>query len=512
MGNCNCNNQIKVINSRLHQNGFIDKDYKKLRIKRITEKDFESEDESQLEHDISISILIQKDIEQHKILLHQVENNSANEEPLLIDPLNLNLMEELSIGCYFDKELNSYQNVFINSLKLYLSKNNEVFNKNILTSNLFQRDMFIYSISSNILSIKKYYYANKDKLDILVSKSPIPSCIRLSILIILLESQINNVNYKLISFKLPKHKIVKKKTRNYFSKKNLSLILLDDNEQETNLKQVKDNIHTNREVNRLKMSKPISHTSQKNISIIKSNSKHKIDDYEKIPEYSEIDQFHKIKETIKKDLNRTFPSDERFSHKKVLINLEEVLLLITQVDPELGYLQGMNYIADYCLFISGNNKFYAINLFFLLFNIKSYRFKVSLRECLLGEFKNLNILIFGFNQIFEMEYKQIYKKFKELGVIELLWVSKWIMTLFTYNFSVSMTLCFWEFICLYGFDSMIYISLFLIDEFKEDFMKKEVNDLEECLKIFQKMNDYDVECVNYRHHLHKYLNMKLRRS
>ena len=43
------------------------------------------------------------------------------------------------------------------------------------------------------------------------------------------------------------------------------------------------------------MPKAISHTSQKNISIIKSNSKLKIDDYEKMPEYSEIDQFNKIK-------------------------------------------------------------------------------------------------------------------------------------------------------------------------------------------------------------------------
>ena len=60
MGNCNCNNQIKVINSLLYQNGFIDKEHLKLRIKRTTEKDFESEDESQLENVIIISNLIEK--------------------------------------------------------------------------------------------------------------------------------------------------------------------------------------------------------------------------------------------------------------------------------------------------------------------------------------------------------------------------------------------------------------------------------------------------------------------
>jgi hypothetical protein len=169
----------------------------------------------------------------------------------------------------------------------------------------------------------------------------------------------------------------------------------------------------------------------------------------------------------------------------------------------------MNYIVDYLLIISGNNRFFSLNLFFLFFNLKSNLFKLSLRDCIINNFNNFSSILSGFNEIFYKSYPNIFNKFIKFEIIEHLWISKWILTLYTYEFSYNLSLIFLELLSFYGFDLLIFLGLFFIDEFKNELDSDKCFDTESTLNVLNKSKTYDEICPKFKIKLIDFLDKRL---
>lgn len=518
MGQCsNCGTHDKIIKSSIKKkyvNGYLDYNNQQLiaKLKKHSSNDVKQvEDFQDIEKDKGINILFPKTDDQHNPISLPNEVNTGS-----VDLFDLDFAEDNNIGPYFERansKNSSKAELFLGSLNNYLSNTTSLLKQK---NHDYIRNSFLYSISPNILSLKKFAYAFWSIIEqtLLIG---FPSHFRLSFLLIMIERHVPE-DYKLVS--MSKHIKIKNKTsqkqvkRNYLMKKQKSLLL--------NKEDIIDIV--NQEVSR-------SHQiSKQDLLLINSNSTaHQLNNFLKPNtargngrnehnhietdcreinescEESEKERMKKLKDIITKDIVRTFPTNPIFQNYIMKSALERLLYLIADIDEELGYLQGMNYIGAYCLMLTGCNIFFALNLFFLLFNLRSNKLKLNLRSCLLGNFNDLNIVIEEFNKLFVEKYPEIFHKFHQLGIIHLLWVSKWIMTLFTYNFSQSMTICFWELICFFGFDSILLICLFFIEEFKQELNSDSVCSIEDVIRVLEKANDYEITCHSYREHLIKYI-------
>lgn len=195
---------------------------------------------------------------------------------------------------------------------------------------------------------------------------------------------------------------------------------------------------------------------------------------------SETNKF--IIKQIMNDVDRTFqlkekPTEEK---KKILFN---VLKAYSTKDTELGYCQGMNFILKIILEVSQNNELDSFILFFHLMN--------KIRGFYLDNFPLLQRKIFIFEYYFKIKLPELFEHFKKLFLINELWISKWIQTLFTVICNNELILRIWDTIFAYGLNFIIPISISFLFFIEKDLLKFE--DSTDVISYFKKcfcLNDY----------------------
>ena len=73
---------------------------------------------------------------------------------------------------------------------------------------------------------------------------------------------------------------------------------------------------------------------------------------------------------------------------------------------------------------------------------------------------------------------------------EFFWFSKWVQTLFTYNFNFYTVTRLWDIIFSKGLDFIFIISLSILDFLEKEFVKGKL-DPDDCLKLFEKAYKFD---------------------
>jgi hypothetical protein len=82
-----------------------------------------------------------------------------------------------------------------------------------------------------------------------------------------------------------------------------------------------------------------------------------------------------------------------------------------------------------------------------------------------------------------MRNPSLKEKLEKAGVSEFLWFSKWLQTLFTYQFDLYFSMKMFDIILVKGIDSIIDISLLMID-----FIKDRLEPLEEIDQIVKEID------------------------
>ena len=196
---------------------------------------------------------------------------------------------------------------------------------------------------------------------------------------------------------------------------------------------------------------------------------------------------------INKDINRTFinEGDNNLTIEKIddekINKLKIVLIALSNYNTEIGYTQGMNNIIGFLLKVTKFDEEKTFELAVLILDkIKGYFIK---------DFPLLKENLKKFNNEFKKRNNKLYNHFKQLEIIDELWISKWLQTLFTIIFPFNEICRLWDSLIVYGFDFIIYLSLSII-YFAEDELLK-LNDSSDIIEYFTEMMNSNKKIKKY---------------
>ncbi|CAD8203592.1 unnamed protein product [Paramecium pentaurelia] len=160
--------------------------------------------------------------------------------------------------------------------------------------------------------------------------------------------------------------------------------------------------------------------------------------YEKYLEYAPSDISNIIN-----DINRTLVDSALFKHRSCgQEQLKRILCAISNALPTMGYCQGMNFICAVLLIVSGCDEHQVFQAFM---------------QMLINE---QHLLCFAFSDdmplhsfLTNLIHQQIKKKFPKLNlqnICDSFWLSKMILSLFTYVFKMEDCIRCWDYLMVRG--------------------------------------------------------------
>lgn len=178
---------------------------------------------------------------------------------------------------------------------------------------------------------------------------------------------------------------------------------------------------------------------------------------------------------IEKDLERTFPFHDFFQDPGNLSSLRKVLIGVACLNPDLGYCQGMNYVAGVLLLTSNGSIPESIAMFDLILN------KLNAKGLFEIDFPKVQELTTEFTKVFQVKSQTLYSHFCEVELDEHLWITKWFMTIFTYSFRMDVVIRIWDLLFACGLDIMVYVAIEILQGIDKSIENK---DLVEILEVF----------------------------
>ncbi|CAD8097719.1 unnamed protein product [Paramecium sonneborni] len=148
---------------------------------------------------------------------------------------------------------------------------------------------------------------------------------------------------------------------------------------------------------------------------------------------------------IQKDINRTLISD-LFKEEAVVQKLDYVLSNLAQSYPQVGYCQGMNYIAALFLLVSGAREQETVCVFAELLDSPFYMFNLLFKEDLPLLFIMEEIIM----NLMQIKLPKVYEHFNNCNIQPSIWISKILLSGFVYLFDYLDCVLFWDYIFIKG--------------------------------------------------------------
>ena len=194
-----------------------------------------------------------------------------------------------------------------------------------------------------------------------------------------------------------------------------------------------------------------------------------------------------LEKQIDNDIPRTFPTIPLFKNEIFLNNLRENLVNIAFIDKEIGYVQGINFVVGFIGMLCGNDRNKTLEMFFKIMNMKSKIFDLKFKEVITTEFKLLFMYFERIKLIMKRINNKLENKISSLQLNEFIYLSKWIQTLFIYNFEFYIVLRLWD-ILVHDIDLIILICISILEYNSKEILK--VNDIEGFIKVIN--NSYNI--------------------
>ena len=178
----------------------------------------------------------------------------------------------------------------------------------------------------------------------------------------------------------------------------------------------------------------------------------------------------KNKHIIRLDVYRTFPL-KIFENKLFSKNIHSILLEFSNRGQNMGYYQGMNFICLYLMLLFGAEEEMSVYAMIKLFSLKSKLYNINFEELYVNDF----CLLRNYMKLIHDKLDELYPNFNEhlenIGVIDQIWVWKWIELCFLTSVKYDVASKIFDIIFAYGVDCLVGISLAVIEMFYEDIKK-----------------------------------------
>jgi hypothetical protein len=183
------------------------------------------------------------------------------------------------------------------------------------------------------------------------------------------------------------------------------------------------------------------------------------------------------------DIERTFPYMGVFKKESQLgENLREILRIFVVARPDIGYVQGLSYIAATLLLEM--DKFQAFVCFMNIILSPNILPFYRLDE------QNIKKRLDLFNDIFKINLPDLYEHFKENEVLPEHYLLEWLMTLYTRSLYIDLSLRIWDIYMIEGIAALYMSAIVILNIHKKEYMQMEFSDIMNHLKNLEN-NKYD---------------------
>lgn len=164
--------------------------------------------------------------------------------------------------------------------------------------------------------------------------------------------------------------------------------------------------------------------------------------------------------------------------------LYRVLRAFSNIDKEVAYCQGMNFIVGFLLIASDFNETDTFYMILALFS-HTYNEKFGIRGFFSEGFPLLRAYCHVFNHFLMEKMPRLRKHFLSLDLPDEVWISKWMQTLFTICLPFEATVRLWDCILAHGIEFIISFSLAFVKQFEQDLLQLE--DAFDVIDYFKKV-------------------------
>ena len=207
-------------------------------------------------------------------------------------------------------------------------------------------------------------------------------------------------------------------------------------------------------------------------------------------------------EIINLDVMRThFDIDKENKRNKI----KNVLLSLAYTYPDVNYCQGMNYISQFLLELTGSEE-KSFDIFSAILN------KTEYSKLILNEMELMKKYFYVFERLICIYLPELYTTFKRNNINANYFISPWFITLYTHSFSGNHTkilLYIFDLYILDGWLAIARIGLMLLKFYQNDLFNMEFEELLHFLinELKEKYDFFDNN--NYDKFIQLYKDMKL---
>ena len=192
------------------------------------------------------------------------------------------------------------------------------------------------------------------------------------------------------------------------------------------------------------------------------------------------------------DIERTFPYMGVFKENSQLgENLREILRIFVVARPDIGYVQGLSYIAGTLLLQM--DKFQAFVCFMNII------LSPNILPFYLLDEQNIKKRLDLFNDIFKINLPELFEHFKENEVMPEHYLLEWLMTLYTRNVYIDLAFRIWDIYMIEGIMSLYKTAIVIFSIHQKDYLQMEFSDILNHLKNLE-TNKYNedkfIEAMN----------------
>ncbi|XP_046382510.1 TBC1 domain family member 1 isoform X2 [Ischnura elegans] len=177
------------------------------------------------------------------------------------------------------------------------------------------------------------------------------------------------------------------------------------------------------------------------------------------------------------DLGRTFPSHPYFSSPLGPGQLElfNLLKAYSLLDPEVGYCQGLSFVAGVLLLHMSEESAFIL--------LRHLLFRRGLRRQYLPDMAALQVQLYQLSRLLHDTYPDLYEHFDQNEVAPTLYAAPWILTIFASQFPLGFVTRVFDLLFLEGPDVIFSFAMALLGERRVELLAcTNFEETMECLK------------------------------
>lgn len=198
----------------------------------------------------------------------------------------------------------------------------------------------------------------------------------------------------------------------------------------------------------------------------------------------------RILDEIERDIDRTFPRHRLFVDKasaRGSTSLRNVLRWYAEIDPEVGYCQGMGFLAGmFVIYMDEKNAFYTFCA-----AMQVIRDPNPLRSLYLPSMEETQRALYIFGELGKQYLGPLWAHMLEEGMHPSMYATEWLMTMFCRGFSFDLTTRVMDIYLKEGYKIVYRVALALIKNIEKELMDADFEDIMKTVRIIPELTDAD---------------------